>query len=1463
MEGCTLDSTNIKSFSSSNDQISEANYVTIGIASPETIRSWSKGEVKNPETINYRTYKPEKGGLFCEKIFGPVHDWECACGRYKRVKHKGITCEHCGVEVTLSRVRRERMGHLELAVPVSHVWFYKVLPGQMAYLLDISQNALDKVIYYENWIVIDKGSTSLEKYQLLTDEEYVFQQLQFGKDAFTAMMGAEAIEELLKRLDLPKLKEELSAELLEDSTKNKGRRKRLVKRIRLVEGLLENNMKPEWMILHVLPVIPPDLRPLVPLEGGRFATSDLNDLYRRVINRNNRLKLLLAQNTPDVIIRNEKRMLQEAVDALLDNGRHGRAVTGTGNRELKSLTAMLKGKQGRFRQNLLGKRVDYSGRSVIVVGPELRINQCGLPKTMALVLFEPFIMQKLKERGFVKTVRNAKKWIEEGRKEVWDILDQVIKGHPILLNRAPTLHRLSIQAFDPILIEGQAIRLHPLVCTAFNADFDGDQMAVHVPLSNEAQLEAKLLMLSPNNIFSPASGKPITTPSQDITLGVYYLCFEDRRKRAKFEATPHHEQKYFNDIAEVLLAKQVGSIQMHDFFNLRNPFYGQDTIWGTEETKKAKFIVTTCGRCIFNEIWPNGQDAENTEDELGEKPKKMGFFNAPVGKKELGAMIKSCYENIGRAELIQVLDKLKDLGYEYATWAGFSIGIQDMIVPPDKKEVIANAQKKIEQIRNDYSDGTITEDEQKNRSIDVWAKANSQLADELEGSPEKPSVLLENLGREEINPVYAMLNSGARGSKDQIRQLAGMRGLMAKPSGEIIENPIIANFREGLTVLEYFISSHGARKGLADTALKTADSGYMTRRLVDVAHDVICVEEDCGTVNGTWLEAASSKDEDKKILADRISGRFSVDEIVDPNTGDTLVDVGSEITAKIAKQIVEAGITKVHIRSVLTCEADHGICAKCYGRNLATGGMPDVGDPLGIIAAQSIGEPGTQLTMRTFHVGGTASASESKTFHEAQNDGFIRFIDVEPVKTREGKYIVTSKSGKIAIEDKNENRLEEYDLENGAIIEKGNGEKVKKGERFVTWDAYTIPIITSLTGRVEFQDLLEGITVHSEISGVNSRNEIVVMDHSQDVHPTIEVVAADSPEEATRIRKQTPSKRGTKGKAAKGRAKKAEASQVAEVAASENAVAVKRDRRALPSGARITVQDGDFVYAGDVIAKIPRQGNKRSKDITGGLPRVAELFEARRPKKAAEISRLEGVVSMEKESSKSWSIITVTDMETSHSEEHRIPAGKQIIVNDGDWVTKGQPLTEGSPVLQDMLEICGPQVTQQALVNAVQKVYRDQGVDINDKHIEIIVRQMMNRVRITDPGTTRFLFGELIEKREFQLENERVSAEGGREAHSTPSLQGITKASISSESFISAASFQNTTHVLTEAAILGKKDELRGFKENVIMGQLIPAGTGYHTVQAVKLGYNSEEGDLIGEPGKTKEDKEGISVFKS
>ena len=1416
-----MDSTNSKDLFD-NAHVNEANCVTIGVASPETMRSWSKGEVKNPETINYRSYKPEKGGLFCEKIFGPTHDWECACGKYKRIKHKGVVCDRCGVEVTLSNVRRQRMGHLELAVPVSHVWFYKCLPSKIGMLLDISPSELEKVLYYEGSIVIDPGESDLREKQVLSDSEYAFKRQQFGEDGFKAGKGAAAVEELLGRLDLKKLQEELSARLKkeQDGGGKKGDKdvlarksssviaNKIVKRLRLVEGFLNSNMDPCWMILHVLPVIPPDLRPLVPLEGGRFATSDLNDLYRRVINRNTRLKNFLDASTPEVIVNNEKRMLQEAVDALLDNGRHGRAVTGTGNRALKSLTDMLKGKQGRFRQNLLGKRVDYSGRSVIVVGPELRINQCGLPKTMALKLFEPFIMQKLKERGLVHTIRNAKKWIEQTRKEVWDILDEVTKGHPVLLNRAPTLHRLSIQAFDPVLIEGQAIRLHPLVCTAFNADFDGDQMAVHVPLSNEAQLESKLLMLSPNNIFSPASGKPITIPSQDITLGVYYLTYEDKRRREKFESLDHQDQKYFNNIDEVLLAKEAGAIEMHDFFNLRNPFYGKNTVWG-KECMNDKFIVTTCGRCIFSEIWP----------------KEMGFFNGKVGKKELGSMIKSCYEETERNVLIPVLDKLKDLGYEYATWAGFSIGIQDMIIPSDKDDIVKAAQEKIEDIRKQRDKGRISEMERYNMSIDVWSNANKALAEELE------EVLHENNGRTEINPVYAMLNSGARGSKDQIRQLAGMRGLMAKPSGEIIETPIIANFRQGLTVLEYFISSHGARKGLADTALKTADSGYMTRRLVDVAHDVICVEKDCHTVNGTWIELQTGgdvKEEDAKPrFISRITGRFSVDDIRHPEDRHVIVKEGYEITADKAKELVEAGVTSVHIRSVLTCESKHGICAKCYGRNLATGEMPVLGDPLGIIAAQSIGEPGTQLTMRTFHVGGTAQSSEDKTFYEAQHSGIVRFQDFTPVKTRDGKFVAIAKSGRIVIEDSNENQLEEYELVAGATITKGDGEKVKKGEHFVTWDAYSLPTIAREPGIIEFKDLLENVTVQRETSGLSGNEELIVMEHSQDIHPSIIV----RPEGSEAL---APSRVTTKSKARKTTSKKG--SKKTDAAAAEGDQHISANEYALPAGAHIVVKSGEMVYAGDVIAKIPRQ-SKITKDITGGLPRVAELFEARRPKKAAEISQIEGTVTIEQESSKGWSFITVKDQESEEEVRHKIPAGKQIIVNNGDFVRKGQPLTDGDVVLHDMLEICGPQETQQHLVNSVQGVYQSQGVDINDKHIEIIVRQMMRRVRITSPGNTKFLLGESVDIREFQDENMRVSDAGGQAATSEAILQGITRASLATDSFISAASFQDTTRVLTEAATSGKRDNLRGFKENVIMGRLIPAGTGFHTAQNIKLEY--------------------------
>ena len=1359
------------------DEAEEQTCVTIGVASPETIRSWSRGEVRNPETINYRSFKPEKGGLFCERIFGPTRDWECNCGKYKRIKHKGIVCDRCGVEVTQSRVRRERMGHIELAVPVSHVWFFKCMPSRIGLMLDMTARALERVMYYEDWIVTDPGDTPLQRCALLNDEQYREARETYG-DAFKAGMGAAAMQELLGQTDLAALRAQLDDEM--GNTKSKANRKKIAKRMRLAEGFLQNNMDPRWMVLTVLPVIPPDLRPLVPLEGGRFATSDLNDLYRRVINRNNRLKNLLQLRTPEVIIRNEKRMLQEAVDALMDNGRHGRPVTGTGNRPLKSLSDMLKGKQGRFRQNLLDKRVDYSGRSVIVVGPELRLHQCGLPKEMALVLFEPFIMRRLKERGYVHTVRSAKKLIERRAPVVWDTLDEVIKGHPILLNRAPTLHRLSIQAFDPILIEGQAIRLHPLVCSAYNADFDGDQMAVHVPLSNEAQLEAKLLMLAPNNIFSPANGRPVTTPSQDITLGVYYLTYEDKRRRARFEkdvadykaGTSRQLACSYNDYFEVLRALDHGWLHIHDHFWIRNPDIGKTTEWGD---KDSRFIKTTAGRCIFHEIWHTS----------------MGFYNKCAGKKALGQMVKECYDLVGREELVHVLDRLKDLGYEYATRAGFSIGINDMIIPEDKETRIAEAQEKISVVREQRQQGVITELERYNKCVDVWTQANNELAARLF------QVLEKNEGKDEINSVFAMLDSGARGSKDQVRQLAGMRGLMAKPSGDIIERPILSNFREGLTVLEYFISSHGARKGLADTALKTADSGYMTRKLVDVAHDVICVEPDCGTVNGIFVKAIREGDEDMVPLRDRIAGRFSVDDIRDPLSDDPaalLVAAGEEITPEIALRVVDRGIESVHIRSVLTCESERGMCCKCYGRNLATGELPQEGDALGIIAAQSIGEPGTQLTMRTFHYGGTAAASFRDPFQRARVGGTLRLEDVRCVEQSGGGFVVLNKNGRAVLEDSEGTETESYELIPGAVLSKAEGERVEAAEVFVRWDPYNVPIITKSGGHLEYRDLIEGVTMKREVSEGSGTEETTVLEHREDLHPQLVIL-------------------DTKGEVV--------------------------DHYSLPAGAHIMVEEGTEVSGGETIARTPRQST-RTKDITGGLPRVAELFEARRPKEAAEIARIDGVVELGK-INRGRRTITIRDPENDQVEDHVIPAGKRVVVFNGDFVHKGDQLTDGARVPHEILEICGPQELQEYLVNEVQEVYRLQGVEINDKHIEIIVRQMMRKVRITEPGTTGFLFGESIDRREFLEENARVVGEGGQPAEAQPILLGITKASLATDSFISAASFQDTTRVLTEAATYGRVDYLRGFKENVIMGHLIPAGTGYSKVLNVKLEKTVDE----------------------
>jgi len=1344
------------------EDAADSSCVTIGVASPETVRSWSRGEVKNPETINYRSFKPEKGGLFCERIFGPTRDWECNCGKYKRIKHKGIVCDRCGVEVTQSRVRRERMGHIELAVPVSHVWFFKCMPSRIGLMLDMTARALERVIYYEDWIVTDPGDTPLEAKMLLSDEQYREARSTYG-EAFKAGMGAEAVQQLLGSIDLQKLRVQLTEDMLQ--TKSKANRKKIAKRLRLVEGFLNNTMKAEWLILTVLPVIPPDLRPLVPLEGGRFATSDLNDLYRRVINRNNRLKNLLQLKTPEVIIRNEKRMLQEAVDALLDNGRHGRPVTGTGNRPLKSLSDMLKGKQGRFRQNLLGKRVDYSGRSVIVVGPELRLHQCGLPKEMALVLFEPFIMRRLKERGYVHTVRSAKKMIERRAPVVWDILDEVIQGHPIMLNRAPTLHRLSIQAFDPVLIEGQAIRLHPLVCQAYNADFDGDQMAVHVPLSNEAQLETKLLMLAPNNIFSPANGRPITTPTQDITLGIYYLTYENRLDRKKVREGGKGV-RVFNDYFEVLRALDHGVITIHEFFKLRNPVQGRSTVWGDPT---ERFIETTAGRCILNEVWPP----------------EMGFHNGVITKKVISQLVKDCYDRVGRERVISVLDALKDLGYRYATKAGFSIGIEDMIIPKEKEERLKVAQKQIDQVRKQREKGIITELERYNKCIDIWTQANNDLAANLFQTLER------NDGKEEINPVFAMLDSGARGSRDQVRQLAGMRGLMAKPSGEIIERPILSNFREGLSVLEYFISSHGARKGLADTALKTADSGYMTRKLVDVAHDVICVERDCSTVNGIWVKAIREGDEEMVALKDRITGRFSVDDIHDPLETDKsalICAAGEEINPVVAARIVDVGIERVHIRSVLTCESEKGICAKCYGRNLATGELPFEGDPLGIIAAQSIGEPGTQLTMRTFHYGGTAAASFKQPEIKARVGGVLRLAEVRYVEQKDGGFVVLNKNGAAVLENDEGLEVERYELIPGAVISRAEGTKIRKDELFVKWDPYNVPIITKTAGRLEYRDLIEGVTMKREISDASGMEETTVLEHREDLHPQL-VILNDQGEMI--------------------------------------------DHYSLPANAHIMVIEGTPVSAGETLARTPRQ-SVRTKDITGGLPRVAELFEARRPKEAAEIARIDGVVELGKIARGKRSII-IRDPENDQIEDHVIPAGKRVVVFNGDFVRKGQPLTDGAVVPQEILEVCGPQDLQEYLVNEVQEVYRLQGVEINDKHIEIIVRQMMRKVRITDPGTTKFLFGESVDRREFLEENQRVVAEGGQPAEAQPILLGITKASLETDSFISAASFQDTTRVLTEAATLGKVDQLRGFKENVIMGHLIPAGTGYWKMRRITL----------------------------
>jgi DNA-directed RNA polymerase subunit beta' len=1317
------------------DEASVFDAISIKIASNEIIRSWSRGEVKKPETINYRTFKPEKDGLFCEKIFGPTKDWECNCGKYKRIKYKGIICDRCGVEVTLSKVRRERMGHIELAAAVSHIWFFKAMPSRMGALLDLNLRDLERVLYYEEYIVTDPGESPLKKKQLLTEDQYQ-EALEKHGHKFTAKMGAEAIRELIKEIDLDKTAQKLHVDL--KKAKAEQSQKKIAKVLKIVEAFRKSGNKPDWMIVDVIPVLPPDLRPLVPLDGGRFATSDLNDLYRRVINRNNRLKKLIELKAPDIIIRNEKRMLQEAVDALFDNGRHGRAVLGPGNRPLKSLSDMLKGKQGRFRQNLLGKRVDYSGRSVIVVGPELKLNQCGLPKKMALELFEPFIIRKLREQGFVHTIKSAKKMVEKARLEVWDILDEVIKEHPVLLNRAPTLHRLGIQAFEPVLIEGKAIRIHPLVCTAFNADFDGDQMAVHVPLSVEAQMESRLLMLSVNNIFSPANGAPITTPTQDIVLGCYYLTKEKDGDKG--------EGKAFSDTDEALIAYQDKQVGLHAKVKVRI---------------NGKLVETTPGRVLFNSIFP----------------KEFGFVNEAMNKSTLGNVIVAVHKQFGNDRTVQILDALKKIGFEHATLAGISIAIDDLQIPKEKARYIKDARQEVLSVEEQYRKGLITDGERYNKVIDIWTYTTDKISD----------MIFEEL--DQFNPVFMMANSGARGSKQQIRQLAGMRGLMAKPSGEIIESPITANFREGLTVLEYFISTHGARKGLADTALKTADSGYLTRRLVDVAQDVIINEDDCGTLNGIFVSAIIEGDEVVVPLKERIIGRVALDNIVDIITDEIVVAAGGEIDEVAADRIEQVGIERIRIRSVLTCEAEHGICAKCYGRNLATGRMVELGEAIGIIAAQSIGEPGTQLTMRTFHIGGTAYRVVAQSFIKAKNKGIAKYHSLKVAEKGNG-FVVLNRNGQISVNDEAGRELERYPVPHGAILSVGDEKKVSKDDIFVKWDPYTLPILTEVTGKIRFEDIKEGTTIREEVDTETGLTDRVVIEHKGEYHP--QIIIMDNKDEVLAL-------------------------------------------YTIPAGAHIVVKDGQKVSAGDLIAKTPRKTIK-TKDITGGLPRVAELFEARRPKDPAIISEIDGVV--EFGPSKKGQRRVIVKSSTGMKKEYLIPHGKHLNVYKGDKVTSGQQLIDGPVVPQDILRVSGDKKLQEYLVNEIQEVYRFQGVKINDKHIEVIVRQMLKKVRIDEQGDTDFLVGAQVDKFRFLEENERIKKKGGKPASATQILLGITKAALSTESFISAASFQETTRVLTDAAASGKRDQLRGLKENVIMGHLIPAGTGFEAHRDIEVAKN-------------------------
>ena len=1324
--------------------------VRISLASPEKILEWSHGEVKQPETINYRTFKPERDGLFCAKIFGPVKDYQCLCGKYKRMKHRGIVCEKCGVEVIQSKVRRERMAHITLAAPVAHIWFLKSLPSKIGALLDLSLKELERVLYFESHIVIESELPEIPVGTLMTDEAYYKNLEQFG-EKFKVGIGAEAIQLMLSQLDLDQLSRELREEM--QKTRSEAKRKKLGKRLRVVEAFRDSGNRPEWMILDVIPVLPPDLRPLVPLDGGRFATSDLNDLYRRVINRNNRLKKLKELDAPDIIVRNEKRMLQEAVDVLFDNGRRGRVVTGPNKRPLKSLSDMLKGKQGRFRQNLLGKRVDYSGRSVIVVGPELRLHQCGLPKRMAIELFKPFIYNKLEEKGLVTTIKSAKKMVEKEVPEVWDALDEVVREYPIMLNRAPTLHRLGIQAFEPVLIEGKAIQLHPLVCVAYNADFDGDQMAVHVPLSVEAQTEARVLVMSTNNILSPAHGEPIILATQDIVLGIYYMTRE--RINAKGEG------KAFMSRDEVILAWSNGDVDLQAMIKVRID---------------GERVDTTVGRVILSDILPE------------EVP--FSAINKVMKKKDLAKLIDFSYRVAGGKKTVILADRIKDYGYYFATLAAISIGIGHMAIPVRKEEILEKAQQEVSEVQRQYEEGLITDGERYNKVVDIWTRATDEVAKEMmeEISVEYHRDKEGNLvTMPSFNPIFVMADSGARGSKDQIRQLAGLRGLMAKPSGEIIETPIKANFREGLSVLEYFISTHGARKGLADTALKTANSGYLTRRLVDVAQDSTITMEDCGTIDGIEIEHLIEGGEIIQPLGERILGRVALMDIEDPVTGDVLVKSGEEIDEAGVKRIEDAGLTKVEIRSVLTCRAPFGVCAKCYGRDLARGRMVVEGEAVGIIAAESIGEPGTQLTMRTFHIGGTATGKAEQAEIECRGSGTVKFENLNVVRNREGRLTVLNRNGEIVIVSPDGRERERYPIIYGAELLVEEGQEVQPGTKLAEWDPFTHPILTEVPGKVKFGDIIEGVTIQEKVDPITGKaRRIVVQYKATEYKPRISIK-----DEKGRTAK-LPSGRG-------------------------------QARYMLPVGAIIQVNEGDEVQAGDILAKIPRETTK-TKDITGGLPRVAELFEVRKPKEQAIITEIDGVVSFGKDLKGKRRVIITP--EYGEPKEYLIPLGKHINVREGDYVRAGEPLMDGVINPHDLLRVKGIKALARNLTDEIQEVYRLQGVKINDKHIEVIVRQMLKRVKITSVGDTNFMPGEQVERYRFEEENERVMAEGGQPASAEPMLLGITRASLTTDSFISAASFQETTKVLTDASIAGKVDHLRGLKENVIMGRLIPAGTG-------------------------------------